>query len=75
MNCLLVLNSFSAIRASKKLFAKLIATRIITTTAAVSITVEIAGLTARLSFRKLCAWLDLVFFSAPIKVIRKEAKP
>jgi hypothetical protein len=31
------------------------ATSIMTTTAAVSITVEIAGLTARLSFSKLCA--------------------
>jgi hypothetical protein len=50
-----VLNSFSAIRASKKLFAKPIATRIITTTAAVTITVETAGATARLSFRKLLA--------------------
>jgi hypothetical protein len=66
MNCLLVLNSFSAIRAFKKLFAKLIATRIMTMTAAVSITVEIAGLIALLSFRKFSRWWQsIVSFPLP----------
>jgi hypothetical protein len=49
----MALNSFSAMREFRKLFANATVTISITTTALVRITVEIAGLTALLLFRRL----------------------
>jgi hypothetical protein len=66
----MALNSFSAIRAPKKLFANVTVTRSNTTIALVKITVEIAGLTALLSFLKELdeETLSLVMFP-PIQIL------
>ena len=64
----MAVNSFSASRASKKLFAKAMVTMRSTTTALVNTTVEIAGLTALLSLLNLCSEvLFLVIFQYPAR--------